>query len=253
MIRENIKARHDAFIEGLTSVGFAVSCGAPNKARPGDVLLIWNRRGDQERLADDFEKAGGTVLVAEEGYIRRDRFYALARRYHNGGGEALVDDSARVSMLDVQLAEWRTGDGHILVCPNRFIGPSRELMPHDWTARTVATLRKLLPGREIRVRPHPGRQKNVLINGRSLADDLAGTALCVVWWSTAGVAALLAGIPTIYCARWWIASAAAGNDLRQAANPPRGDRTAVLQRIANSQFTPAEIASGTPFMSLVCH
>src|SRR5688572_842269 len=100
MIRQNIKARHDAFLDGLRAADYSVSCGAPRVVRPDDALLIWNRRGEEEFIADHFERAGGVVFVAEEGYIRRDRFYALAKRYHNGGGVELIDDPARVALLE---------------------------------------------------------------------------------------------------------------------------------------------------------
>lgn len=250
MIRENIRERHNAFVEGLLSVDYEVVCGVPRGASEGDVLLIWNRRGEQELIADRFEKAGGTVLVAEEGYIRRDRFYALARRYHNGGGQELVNDPSRVSLLGVEPAPWRSDGDHVLVCPNRFIGPRAALMPFRWGVDTAARMKKMT-GREVRLRPHPGRDKSALVNGRSLADDLAGAALCVVWWSSTGVAALLAGIPVMYCAPWWIASSAAAHGIGKEA--PRGDRRPALERIANSQFLPAEIAEGLPFRSLVWH
>jgi hypothetical protein len=234
----------------LLAAGYAASCGEPKTARPGDALLIWNRRGVQEQIADRFEAAGGTVLVAEEGYVRRDRFYALGLRYHNGGGLELVNDPARVALLSVELQPWRDGGDYVLVCPNRFIGPARALMPPRWADETAARLRKLT-GREVRVRHHPGRMKDGLVNGRSLAEDLAKAWLCVVWWSTAGIAALLAGVPVRYCAPWWIAAAAARCGLENLQElPPFDGREKALARIANAQFSPAEIAAGVPFMGL---
>jgi len=245
MLKESIAKRHDAFIEGLLAAGYAASCGYPKQACAGDVLLLWNRRGEEEKIADKFENAGGSVLVAENCYVGHG-YYALARRYHNGGGEELIDDPNRVEKLGVEISSWRSEGGHVLVCPNRFIGPRRALMPSDWADQTALRIRALT-GREARVRPHPGRLKN---ERRSLLEDLAGAWACVVWWSTAGVTALLAGVPVIYRAPWWIASIAAGTDLDQLVTPRYGDREAALRRIANSQFTAEEIASGLPFMGI---
>lgn len=247
MVRENIARRHAVFVEGLVAAGYAVSCRAPDRApRSGDALLIWNRRGYEEQVADKFEAAGGTVFVAEEAYVRRDAFYALARGYHNGGGKELVQDPGRVERLGVEPAPWRSDGGHILVCLNRSIGPRAALMPPDWGERTAEALRKAT-GRKVRVRPHPRHVKDP--DGTPLLEDLAGAWACVIWWSAAGVAALLAGIPVVYRAPWWIGAAAAGRELGQVASPMLGDRAAVLRRIANAQFTPAEIASGAPFIA----
>lgn len=246
LLRENIARRHEVFVSGLRAAGYSVACAAPRNARRGDVLLIWNRRGGEEQIACGFELAGGTVVVAEEAYIRRNDFYALAMRYHNGGGQELIDDPARVAGLGVEPLPWREDGGHVLVCPNRFIGPQAALMPPSWAEETARAARKLT-GREVRVRPHP---RHVKEQARPLADDLAGAWACVVWWSAAGVAALLAGIPVIYRAPWWIASDAASPELGAVGAPPCGDRAMALRRIANAQFTPAEIASGLPFARL---
>lgn len=252
MLRENIARRHEVFVEGLRAAGYHVACGAPSSVSKGDALLIWNRRGQEEQIADAFERAGGVVVVAEEGYVRRQDFYALARRYHNGGGEELASDPARVDSLAIEPLPWRATGDHILVCPNRFIGPRSALMPADWVHRTVNHLRKITR-REVRVRPHPGRVKDAMVNGRSLQEDLAGAWLCVVWWSSAGIAALLSGIPTIYCAPWWIGAAGAGHDFGSVEAPVQGDRDAMLRKIANAQFTPTEVLSGAPFKALTCH
>lgn len=241
MLRENIAKRHDVFLAGLSAAGYTVSCGEPRSFRPGDALLIWNRRGHEEKVADNFERAGGVVFVAENCYVGRN-YYALAKRYHNGGGEELVDDPSRASALGAHVAPWRTSGDHVLVCPNRFIGPHKALMPATWAVRTAEKLRQLTR-REVRIRPHPGRG----VPNRTLAEDLAGAWACVVWWSSAGVAALLAGVPVIYCAPWWIASVAAGRGLQSIEDPAMGDRLVALRRIGNSQFTPAEIAMGLPF------
>jgi hypothetical protein len=99
LIRTQPHYRHEAFVAGLKRCGYDVHLSyARWPVRPGDVLVIWNRYGETERIADGFEAAGGTVLVAENGYIGRgggtpkhtngpgNHYYALARHAHNGRG-----------------------------------------------------------------------------------------------------------------------------------------------------------------------
>src|SRR3990167_1306236 len=91
-IRELPHYRHEAFCAGLKASGFHVEKRLPSTPPgPGDVLLIWNRYSDKEATADTWERQGGTVLVAENGYVGRDsaghQLYAIAVHGHNGSGK----------------------------------------------------------------------------------------------------------------------------------------------------------------------
>jgi hypothetical protein len=237
----------EVFCSGLQACGYEVHKRAPRDATPGDVLVLWNRRGADEGIAERFERAGGIALISENAYIDREG-YAIARHKHNGGGQALVNDQARAQRLGVELKPWRETGEHILLLPNRFIGPRTDVMPEIWTPQTVSRLQRLTK-RPVRVRLHPGNWKRRPPKV-PLEEDLRGAWACVTWWSSAGVKALLAGVPTIYQARYWIAQKAAGRDLRAIEAPVMGDRMAMLEDIGNAQFSLSEIAAGLPFGGL---
>ena len=119
------------------------------------------------------------------------------------------------------------------------------MMPSDWAYDVARRLAKLTR-REIRVRPHPGNSPPK----RPLAADLEGAWAVVIWCSSAGVAALVAGIPVLCECPFWIAKAATGA-VGQVEAPPFQDRLPALQRLAWGQWDIDEIATGEPFAHLL--
>lgn len=257
LIRPQPHYRHDAFVAGLKAAGYVVNTGACGPGKPGDVLVIWNRYGSNEVLADRFEAEGGTVLVAENGYLGRDaegrQHYAIARHGHNGSGQWPEGGPERWTRLGVELQPWRANGEHILLCPNRPFGMRGFEMPVHWVRDTVEALRRHTK-RPIRVRPHPGnwQQQAPQAPQVPLADDLANAWAAVIWASSAGVHALVAGIPVWCTAPWWICKAAAHDDLGQIEHEPamRPDRFKAFARLAWAQWTVDEIAAGLPFRAL---
>jgi hypothetical protein len=71
-----------------------------------------------------------------------------------------------------------------------------------------------------------------------------------VWASSAGVHALVRGIPVMADAPWWICKGAAATlDEIQASGLP--ERQPVFERLAWAQWTVDEIAGGEPFRRLL--
>lgn len=260
LTRQAIHYRHDAFSAGLRAAGYEVKVGGWNAARPGDALLIWNRYGQYHEIATRFEKAGGTVLVAENGYLGADenghQLYALARHAHNGAGDWSVGGLERWTALNVDLAPWRASGGHVLVCPNRSFGTPGNIMPPNWGNEVRDRLSRLTK-REIRYRPHPGNS----VPRRPLAEDLRNCWAVVIWSSSCGVAALVAGIPVICEAPFWICKPAALDraadveafGLTQPWDRMGADATRLqaLQRLAWAQWQLREIEDGTAFKWLL--
>jgi hypothetical protein len=251
LIRDTPTYRREAFIAGLSTAGFHVVLDHPSEVRAGDALCIWNRYLDRHDLATRFEAAGGHVLVAENGYVLpgggsphdaplRD-WFALARSYHNDDTVITGGDSSRWDALDVKLDPWRETGGHVLVCPNRSFGTPGRYMPFNW-AEGVAALLKRTTKREIRIRPHPGNSAPA----RPLCEDLAGAWATVIWSSSAGVHSLIAGVPVICEAPFWIAKEVAGT-IDQIESPQTPVRQPALKRIAWAQWSLAEIQSGEAF------
>lgn len=203
LIRRDPHYRHEAFLKGLAAAGYEVHDRAPDRGRPGDILCIWNRYGGVEQIADRFEAEGGTVLVAENGYIhgRHDGgdFYALAIHGHNGSGTVRIGGPERWESLGVQLKPWRTEGKHILVAANRDFGMRGFAMPTGWGERTAEALRKVTQ-REVRLRLHPGNNRPAV----PLENDLRDAHAVVIWSSSVGVKALIEGIPVVCCAPWWV-------------------------------------------------
>jgi hypothetical protein len=261
LIRSQPSYRSDAFLTGLRVCGYDVSTQRPDcsRAQPGDVLVIWNRYDEWHKMATAFEARGGIVLVAENGYIGTGgvspknqpgsahgmEYYALARHAHNGRGYWHSGHPSRWARLACQLAPWRREGGHVLVCANRSFGMPGGIMPLTWADDTARALSRAT-SRRIRVRYHPGNLRSKV----DLDADLAGAHACVVWSSSAGVRALVLGIPVISTAPWWIAHDAAGHDLAQIETPPMPDRLPVFRRMAWAQWKPEEIATGEPIRKL---
>ena len=272
LIRKQPVYRQDAFVAGLKSAGFDVRVGTPVEPRPDDILLIWNRYGDFAYQAQRFEKAGARVLVAENGYMgaggtapkfdvtagpQAGHYYALALGHHNGRGVWPTGDGSRWAALGVPLKPWGHGD-YVLVCPNRSFGEPDRLMPSDWGELTVRALAKVTQ-RPVRLRQHPGNSTPA----RPLAEDLAGAHAVVIWHSSAGVHALVQGVPVVCMGPWWICKDASFDTL-DAVQGGAWDqpwdtmyldmfRLKALQRMAWAQWTIDEIASGEPFKRLLWH
>lgn len=261
MIRAQPHYRHDAFLSGLAAAGYEVHDRAPDAGRPGDALLIWNRYGAVEQIADRFEAEGGTVIVAENGYIngRHDGgwYYALAIHGHNGSGQWHVGGPERWEALGVNLKPWRTGGEHILVAPNRSFGMRGFIMPQNWGENATETLRGLTR-REVRLRLHPGNGKPAV----PLERDLDRAHCVVIWSSSVGVKALIEGIPVVCCAPWWICKkatlpldaygAAIDSPIAfQCDESMDMIRQYAMEDLAWAQWSVQEIASGEPFRHLL--
>lgn len=261
LTRREIFYRHEAFTAGLQAAGYEVRTALP-QGRHGDVLLIWNRYHFHQ-AATQFEAAGGKVIVAENGYLGPGGIsphsmdprtvFALGLGAHNDSAAIPEGGLDRWRALGVDLKPWRTTGEHVLVCPNRSFGTPGRVMPPTWAADVSARLKKLT-NREIRIRPHPGNRPAE----KPLADDLSGAWVCVIWSSSAGVHALVAGIPVICESPAWIGMKAAFTafasewDAMEESEPDYLDynRLRAMSDVARGQWSVEEIASGEPFRLL---
>lgn len=251
LIREQPHYRRDAFVAGLEAAGWPVECRNPGTFGPDDMVVIWNRYGRFATAAEACEGAGGKALIVENGYMGRDQkdlqFYAIAEGGHMGSGRWHVGGPERWEALGFELAPWRKDGGHVLVCAQRGIGSPLMASPPGWHDKAAAEL-ATYTSREIRVRLHPKDKRNPSpAGGPSLADDLAGAWVCVVWSSASAIQALVAGIPAIHAAPHHVAALAMGNRLAQVEDPPMGDRVPGLVAMAWAQWSVDEIGAGAPF------
>lgn len=248
LLREGPRYRRDAFDAGLRAAGYDVKYSPPGNQRAGDVLVIWNRYGPGHDIARRFEAGGGAVLVAENGYLGADsegrQLYALARGAHNGAGTWPAGGPERWASLGIELAPWRSRGGHVLLAPNRAFGMPGLAMPAEWPGDLLRALRHSTK-REVRFRAHPANHAP-----QPLEPDLRDCHVVVIWASSIGVKALVAGVPVLCASPYWICKAAAGR-IEELETPPQPERLPVLERMAWAQWTLAEIASGVPFRLLL--
>jgi hypothetical protein len=260
LVREAPHYRRNAFLDGLRAAGFQIT-NAIGDPRPGDVLVIWNRYTVNDITATRFEKAGAAVFVTENGYLGHhyddyakpfhqngEQLFALALGHHNGAGQWHVGGPGRWREQGLTTAPWRRAGDHVLVLPQRGIGPLNVAMPAEWPAKAVQRL-KAMTARPVRVRPHPGNAPAK----KPLAADL-GHAWCVVTWgSGAALKAICAGVPCFSDFPHWIGNPATF-DLGQDIEQPLTDdwaREHMLDRLAWAQWDLGEIASGEPFGRLM--
>lgn len=242
------------FDRGLEAAGYNLRPdGRPTD--PRDLLVIWNRQGLAELRANIWEKEGGTVIVAENGYLGKDtegrQLYAVSAHGHNGSGwfpEGPSGARGRFAELGIEVLPWREGGDYVLVCGQRGIGTRLMASPPEWHFRTGKLLERT--GAMVRVRNHPGGRGAAPTT--SLEQDLAGARECVIWSSSSGVKALALGIPVVYDAPHWICSAGAVKLNGGAYAVVRDDdaRAAALEHMAWGQWRVAEIESGEPFVRI---
>lgn len=231
-LRYTVPERRQAFESGLKSLGYEIYQGITHNPKHGDIFVTWNRIGAGNRCAENFERRGLPVLVTENATwgnsFAGERWYTIARTYHNTAGRFPVGDPMRWDSLNINLPEWRT-EGETVILPQRGIGSKPTAMPAQWPNR-------ILNKHGGRIRRHPGKT-----DGIPLDVDLANCGRVITWGSGAAIKALLMGIPVkSYMPNW----------IGEQDNTDDG-RLAMFRRLAWAQWTLDEIASGLPFRRLL--
>jgi hypothetical protein len=257
IVRDQPHYRRQAFEEGLKRAGYRVRFDIGDVApQRSDVLVCWNRYGGFDDAATRWERRGGTVIVAENGYIGHDangiQHYALALHGHNGSGQWFEGDARRWERLNIDPKPWRSGGSHIVVRGQRGIGSPTMASPAGWHHATAQHLRSLTP-RSLMVQEHPGKPACDAAQTAALINSLRDAYAVCIWSSAAGVRALVEGVPVFYDAPHWVCAGAAvrGHENIDAPTCDDAARLHALQRMAWAQWSVAEIASGEPFIRLI--
>lgn len=243
LIRKEPYYRRNAFEQGLQRVGFRLVEHSGFKAEgPEDWLVIWNRQGANEQVADEWERRGGTVIVSENGYLQKvdKTHYALAVHGHNGSGWSPVGPEDRFTKLGFALKPWGIYaiDGYRLICGQRGIGSREMRSPPGWGEALASKFRKLGVAHKLRL--HPGNFAPKV----PLVDDLRKAIVCDIWSSAAGVQALVEGVEVHHAAPHWVCEGGSGSDeLRRMA----------LHRMSHAQWHHEEIATGEPFARIIAN
>jgi len=256
-IRKEPVYRREAFEQGLKCVGFALG-EFSMPADSSDWLVLWNRkRGADEARADAWEAAGGTVVIAENGYLAQvdKTYYAISVHGHSGSGWFPVGDEDRFSKLGFELKQRHPMQGDdIVVRGQRGIGSALMASPPNWARTTAVQIKQCGVTLPVKVYDHPGDkgkfEKDIaaLKNAHSL----------VIWSSAMGVRALVEGVPVLRMAPHWICGSAVPRTERigrfhNPSMPLIDERLAALHRMSYGQWHFDEIASGLPFARIIEH
>lgn len=237
-------------LEGMRRAGYKVAQGEGNPADERDVLLTWTRhRGWKQDACDRFEKRGGTVVVAEEGYIRRlhgEHWIALSLDEHNGAGRTPHGGPERwAERFRLPLSPWRAPGRRVLVREQRGIGSRITASPEGFHQVYVKKAQAYTK-RKVEVRKHHKNEKNQV--PLSQMDDVHAV---VTWMSAIAVEALLAGIPVFLMGPHSIVEEACHRDLVDLDAPKEFDRLPALEKMAWGQWSLAEVRTGEPYKRLM--
>src|SRR5262245_60729665 len=211
---------------------FAVVWGAPTRhpqlAIAAPHLLVMERAHLPDRMRNtsigwDGLGRGGRYPVADDGGARwRERYSHLLEPWKRGGFYALllgqVEDDAAVRGLD--FAQWAQQQTDALIAR----GYSVVFRKHPLAARDQS------------------KPVGSTLSRQTLRDDLAQAAVAVTYNSTAGVEAVLAGVPTVTLDQGAMAWPVAGHGLNERQVRPNRERW--CWDMAWTQWTLDEIAAG---------
>ena len=246
-IKNSPHYRAEAFVTGLKKIGY-VPCSNPDRA---DLLVLWNRIGPGNTVAQRAEKRGASVLVAENAYLGNDFngeiWYTISRNHHNGPGSWPIGASDRWDTCGTNLLPFRSGGDYVLVLAQRGIGEPGVAMPRDWELKIIRKLE--LVGETVKIRRHPG----VVVKKPLLLEQLEHAKYVVTWGSGAAVKALAYGIPVFYGLKNWVMAEACSHT-DTIGKQPRADeasRLSAFRKMIWCQWRLDEISSGTAFSRLL--
>lgn len=212
--------------------------------------MAWNRYAHTDLAAQAFEKVGGKVLIAENGYLGREwqggHWYAVSRNYHNGAGWWPQGDGSRWARFGIELKPWKTDGTEIVILDGRGIGPDKYRQPKGWAEQVLLDLRKS-GWKEARIRAHPGEKRPSV----ALEADLANAYAVVAWASGAALKALQWGIPVFYGLPQWIGRTAAKPISGGVQDRFLGDRLPMFEQLSWAMWSVDELQTGEPFRCLL--
>lgn len=199
---------------------------------PGDVALFGHP--ELEPLLHEAKEQGRNWYYGDHAFFERGQFYRCAKNSYQFDGLSGDDDPSRFRKFGIPVKDWRKNGSHVLLCPNS-VDFLRRFGAPNWVDRTVSELRKVTD-RPIRV-----RWKH---DTTPISRDLKGCWAVVTFTSNAGVDAVLAGIPVFATRACAALSMGAGDlsDIEQPVMPEGRERWAA--RLANHQWSLAEMAKG---------
>lgn len=179
---------------------------------------------------------------------RQTSFRITFNRLQHSGRDA-QSDGKRFAALGITLAPWRTSGDHIVVCAQSdYFMRAIAGYDGDWLEDTIKALKRLTK-RPLVIRSWL-RDKGAQVG--TLQDALVGAHAVVTWSSSAAITAVLSGIPIVAMGQSAAAPMSGPLDhIEKLPMPDHRDRWAA--RLADNQFTLAEMRSGYAWQTLTTH
>jgi hypothetical protein len=250
------RARVDLFVEGMVAAGddpvVRLLEGDSPAGNDGDFALFWSGRFPKACAAYDHYllMEGGRWLAGGVG-----KSVSVGWNGFGGGAEFCADenDTSRRELFPFAPEAWRDNDqGYALL----FGQVQRDFGAEDTNLAALFDAAAAFyrdAGIKVMYRPHPAdasgyAPKNVKVSTGKLEKALAGARLAVSWTSTAGVDAVLAGVPSVALGQNSPARAVSADVL--TLEPPTPDREPWLNWLTQTEWTYDEIAAGVAWAQL---
>lgn len=239
-----------AFRDGLRRHGWQIyMTDNQHYAGGGDLYISWSTR--HVHFNAQAKRARAEIIILERGYMD-DRYEWTSISF--GGqlnGRATFrgpfEDGSRFEKLFAHhMKPWRQKPKGYALILGQLSGDMamKNVNPVAFYQRAKNSFSAIRVPTKFRAHPHllPKHGKKALQQGeQSLLDDLAGACCAVTWNSSAGVKAVLAGVPTVAMDEGSMAYEVTGHEL---AIPPTPDRTKWAHALAWKQWLIDEVASG---------
>lgn len=214
------------------------------------MAVFYGVTGDTRDIVRTAQDSGAWWLYIDHAYFGRGEFYraTLNALQHCGTGDS---DGARWKRLGLEIAPWRSGGRHILVCPQSELWHLWMMggdTPKAWADRVTAELRQHTD-RPIIVRFKPDIARERVADAvaeahRQLMEALEDCHAVVVHQSGCGVQAALAGVPVFSTGPGAVVPVAC-TDLSRIESPVRpDDRLRWASVLADNQWSLSEITAG---------
>lgn len=214
----------------------------------GDALgvsVVWGVLRGSDKVIERSRRDGRPFYYIDHAYFGRGHGnnYRISRDSYEAGP---IRDCPpdRLMSLNIDLRPWRSGGGAILVCPPTQYFCDAHGCP-NWLQDTVTALRRATD-RPIEVRKKPAAGEPV----EPLHSAFSRAWAVVAHSSNVAVEAVVAGVP-VFVAPSSAAAPMGEVDLSRIELPRRPEREAWLAHLAYSQFSLAEIRSGSAWRTLL--
>jgi hypothetical protein len=243
-----------AFAEGIASCGFAAVWRNPSvftadQTMQCNVAVVLGQRGPAKEILTSYRALYVPALVIDAGYLRREANYWQVGWNGLNWLTPVQCQADRWKALGLSMTKGRQEGNHVLICGQKAGDAQHNINPVRYAESTITELRRHT-NRELVWRPHPGNSDRVNgadrvseSQGNPLANDLVGAHCLVTHNSNSGHEALIAGVP-VFCDSRAIYAECANIDLSQIERPKMPARSRYFYRLAYSQWTPDEMASG---------